>query len=216
MRAAARAGLTAIGLGVLASALLASAAGATDLTVALHTADGAPVSDAVVSLYPASGLPAEPLKPDRHYQMAQHHIQFEPQVLIVPVGAVVDFPNQDNVRHHVYSFSPAHPFNLKLYSRDETKSERFDKVGVVALGCNIHDKMVGFIKVVDTPFAVKTSPTTGDAMIQGAPGGAVTVRIWQPYLKAPNNEIVRTVTLPTKGAAREAFTLDLRPAPKPH
>lgn len=187
---------------------------AADLSLSIKTPSGDPVKDAVISFRPAAGAPAPRVQGP--YFMVQEDIQFHPFVLVVPAGADVNFPNHDKVRHHVYSFSAAKRFELKLYGHDETRTVHFDKAGVVALGCNIHDKMVGFIKVVDTPFAVKTSPTTGDAMIQGAPGGAVTVRIWQPYLKAPNNEIVRTVTLPTKGAAREAFTLDLRPAPKPH
>ena len=65
----------------------------------------------------------------------------------MPVGATVSFPNRDKVRHHVYSFSAAKKFDLKLYGRDETRSVVFDKPGVVALGCNIHDVMSGFIVV---------------------------------------------------------------------
>ena len=83
--------------------------------------------------------------------MAQENISFSPHVLIVPVGATVAFPNHDRVRHHVYSVSKPKKFDIKLYGRDETRTEAFDKPGVVALGCNIHDQMSGFIIVVDTP-----------------------------------------------------------------
>src|SRR6185437_15441331 len=116
------------------------------------------------------------------------NLQFDPFVLIVPVGANVSFPNRDPVRHHVYSFSPTHPFELKLYGKDETRSVRFDKAGVVALGCNIHDNMVAFIKVVDTPFAAKTDDK-GLAVLKGLPVGQVPVRIWHPYLKAARTSI---------------------------
>ena len=89
--------------------------------------------------------------PGRHYYLRQRQHQFHPFVLVVPVGANVSFPNFDPTRHHVYSFSPAKRFELKLFARDQSRSVRFDKPGVVALGCNIHDQMSAFIDVVDTP-----------------------------------------------------------------
>ena len=78
-------------------------------------------------------------------------MQFHPFVLIVPVGAKVSFPNLDPTRHHVYSFSPAKQFELKLFARDQSRSVVFDKPGVVALGCNIHDAMTAFIVVDGQP-----------------------------------------------------------------
>ena len=125
----------------LLTLMLPGVAAAADLVVSVRTAAGAPVSDAVVSLPEIRG----PLHAAGPYRMAQHDLQFDPFVLVAPVGAEVAFPNLDRVRHHVYSFSPAHPFELKLYGRDESRSVRFDKPGVVALGCNIHDTMVGTI-----------------------------------------------------------------------
>src|SRR5215469_12722398 len=130
---------------LLAAALAASAAHAGELNVVLKSARGQPVRDAVVTVYPASGVANGPIRFDWPYRMAQDHLQFDPFVLIVPQGATVSFPNLDTVRHQVYSFSPAHPFELKLYGRDQTRTVRFDKTGVIALGCNIHDGMVAFI-----------------------------------------------------------------------
>ena len=159
---------------LLAATLIASAAHAGDLTVVLKTAKGQPVRDAVITLYPASG--PGPIRLEGPYRMAQHNLQFDPFVLIVPQGGTVSFPNLDNVRHQVYSFSPTHPFELKLYGRDETRTVRFDHPGVIALGCNIHDQMIAFIKVVDTPFAAKTDDK-GQAVLKGLPAGQVQVRI---------------------------------------
>ena len=194
--------------------LVASTARAADLSVALKTPRGQPVRDAVVTLYPAAGSGGGAIRFDWPYRMAQQNLMFDPFVLIVPAGASVRFPNRDTVRHQVYSFSPTHPFELKLYGKDESRAVRFDKVGVVALGCNIHDSMVAFIKVVDTPYAAK-SDAAGQASLRGAPSGQAILRIWHPYLKAPGNEIVRTVTLAQGGVAREAAVLDLRtPAPR--
>ncbi|MEO6341002.1 MAG: methylamine utilization protein [Caulobacteraceae bacterium] len=180
---------------------MSSAAIAADVTVRLKTTAGQPVRDAVVTVYPVGGGGGA-YKPDAPLRIAQKDIQFDPFVIIVPVGAEVAFPNLDKVRHHVYSFSPAKRFQLKLYGREETRTVKFDTVGVVALGCNIHDQMAAFVKVVDTPFAAKTD-ASGVAVVRGAPAGAVTVKIWQPYMKTSGNEIVRTVTLPREGLAQD-------------
>ena len=197
---------------LIAATLLAGAAQAADLTVSVRNAKGRPIADAVVALYPASGVGSGPIKFDWPYRMAQQNLMFDPFVLVIPVGGSVSFPNRDGVRHQVYSFSPTHPFELKLYGKDETRSVRFDKAGVVALGCNIHDGMVAFIKVVDTPFAAK-SDAAGLVVLHNVPARAVTVRVWHPYAKAPDNEISRAVTLPQNGPARQDVTLDLRAAP---
>jgi plastocyanin len=195
--------------------LFAGPVSAAELQVTLRTPGGQPVGDAVVTVYPATGTPGGPMRFDWPYRMAQKNIQFSPFVLVVPVGATVAFPNLDPVRHHVYSFSPAHRFELKLYGKDETETVRFDKAGAVALGCNIHDQMVAFIKVVDTPFAAK-SDAGGEARAFNLPAGRATVRIWHPYLKAPGNEIVRTVTLTAQGVTRDTASLDVRPPPMRH
>jgi plastocyanin len=188
----------------------ASSVWAGDVAFTVVTLKGKPVADAVVAAYPDGPRPAS-IRFAWPSAMDQHNLQFDPFVLIVPVGAEVSFPNRDSVRHHVYSFSPAKAFELKLYGRDETRSVHFDKVGVVALGCNIHDSMVAFIKVVDTPYAAKTD-AAGQVVLRGLPSGPVQVRVWHPYLKAPNNEIVRTVAV-TSGADREAVQIDVRNTP---
>jgi hypothetical protein len=187
--------------------LLASPAVAADLTVSVRTG-GKPVPDAVVTAYPASGIPAGPIHLEGPLIMAQHNRQFEPFVLVAPVGATVAFPNRDDVRHHVYSFSPAHPFQLKLYGQDQTRTVQFDKVGVIALGCNIHDQMVAFIKVVDTPYAAKTD-AAGDVVLHHLPPGAVTVKVWHPYLKGGEDEIVHPAVLHAAGG-HETVAVELR------
>ena len=187
-------------------------AAAADLTVSVRTPAGKPVADAVVTVYPASGVPAGPIHFDWPMRMAQHNLQFEPFVLVVPAGGVVAFPNQDAVRHHVYSFSPAHPFELKLYGQDQTRTVRFEKSGAIALGCNIHDQMIAFIKVVDTPYAAKTD-ADGNVVLRDVPPGAATMKVWYPYLKAPGNEVARSVALPHAGQGHEDVAVDVRTPP---
>jgi plastocyanin len=186
-----------------------------DLTVSLHTPAGKPVAEAVVMVTPQGGAPKGPIKFSWPYRMAQKDMTFVPFVLVVPVGAEVSFPNLDPILHHVYSFSPAKTFELKLYGRDETRQVKFDKVGVVSVGCNIHDDMTGFIRVVDTPYAAKTN-AQGEVTIAGLPTGAASVTLWHPYLKAPRGEMSKSVTIPASGAVRLAQTIDLRAAPMKH
>jgi len=198
-------------IAALIAVLWATSASAGDLTVQVRTADGAPVADAVVMVYPSAGGAALPVQYDQPLVMAQQNLHFDPFVLVVPVGATVAFPNRDKVRHHVYSFSPAHPFELKLYGKDETRSVRFDKAGVVALGCNIHDSMIAFIRVVDTRYAAKTN-AAGVAVVHDLPAGAASLHLWRPYLKAPNNELARSISVSGAGAS-ETFTVEVHAPP---
>jgi plastocyanin len=147
------------------------------------------------------------------FRVVQKDMVFKPFMTIVPVGAEVSFPNLDVYRHHVYSISPAHPFELKLFGKDENRSVRFDKAGVIAVGCNIHDQMSAFIRVVDTPYAVKTD-ASGQAVIKDLPNGLTRVVIWHPYMKAPKQELEQTVVLPRNSGL--AFTVQMRPPPDMH
>jgi plastocyanin len=193
----------------LAGLPLAGPAAARDLVVTVTDAAGHPAVDAVVTLH---GPVPPPLKSSGAFQVSQKGIAFHPFVLVVPAGATVAFPNQDKVRHHVYSFSPAKRFELKLYSGDESRSVLFDKPGIVALGCNIHDKMVAFIDVVDTPWAAKTDEQ-GRAVIPDAPTGAVMLSVWHPFMKARNNQVDRQVVLAPGVPAAETVQVELQPAP---
>jgi plastocyanin len=187
---------------------LAVSARAAELDLTLATSAGKPVADAVVMVRPDGGARGGP-RLSGPYVMAQRDTQFQPYVLIAPVGAEVSFPNLDPFHHHVYSFSKAKTFELKLYGRDQTRKVRFDKAGVVAVGCNIHDNMSAYIRVVDTPFATKTA-AGGLATLRDLPAGPATVTVWHPYLKAPEGEIARHVTLPASGALRLAVVGDLK------
>lgn len=189
-----------------------SVASAADLDLHLVDAANRPVADAVVTVTPTGAAPARGFSFPWGTTMVQKNIAFVPHVLIVPVGATVIFPNQDKVRHHIYSFSKPARFQMKLYGRDETRSYTFTTPGTVALGCNIHDRMSGFIKVVETPFAA-ASDAAGRVRLTGLPAsGTATLTIWHPMLKGRDNEqasrltlqrapIVRTIALPLRTAS---------------
>lgn len=178
---------------LLWGAACSSAVSAAELTVLVRTPAGVPVREAVVMLHPDSTSARLPARFDP-LVVRQQDIQFHPFVLLVPVGAEVEFPNLDKVRHHVYSFSKPKRFELKLYGREESRTVVFDKPGAVALGCNIHDAMTAFVRVVDTPYAVKTD-AGGVARLPNVPAGAGALRVWHPWLRAPGNEVMRPLAV---------------------
>lgn len=188
-----------LGLAVLLSCLWAAVHAGT-VQVAVLDASGQPLADAVVFLDSAQAR--QQVKPLADIEMAQKKKQFVPGVLVVPVGSTVRFPNQDAVRHHVYSFSPAKKFELKLYAGTPSNAVVFDQPGVVTLGCNIHDLMVGWILVVETPYFARTS-ATGTVQLDNVPPGRYTLRAWHSRLPvgAPALEQALTVSANAPGTA---------------
>lgn len=157
----------------------AGAAWCASVQVHVQDAVGKSVSGAVVFLESPEAKRA--VRPLQGVEMAQEKKQFVPGMLAVTTGTEVHFPNHDAVRHHVYSFSPAKKFELKLYKGTPANPVRFDQAGAVVLGCNIHDQMVGWILVVDTPYFAE-SGATGLAVLAGVPPGNYQLRTWHPGL----------------------------------
>jgi len=147
---------------------------AAELTVQVSDQAGNPLSNAVVYLETDA-------KPNRsalaEANVDQKNKQFWPFVSVIQVGTSVNFPNKDSVRHHVYSFSPAKVFELKLYSGVPAKPVVFDKPGTVILGCNIHDNMLAYIHIVDTPYFGK-SDVNGIVKLTDLPSGQHTLKAW--------------------------------------
>ena len=168
-------------VGGLGMGLLGRSAQAEAFRLQLVDAGGRPLAGAVVALEQA-GLPRR-ARAGTSAEMAQRDRQFSPRLLIVHTGTEVRFPNEDPVRHHVYSYSPAKTFELKLYLGEAAPPQRFDKAGVVQLGCNIHDQMSAHIVVVDTPVFGLTD-AQGELRLERLPG-AGTLRAWHPSLALP-------------------------------
>ena len=173
---------------------LGSAAWAASVQVDVQDAAGQPLGGAVVFLESAEARRL--VKPLAEQEMSQENKQFVPEVRVLTVGTELRFPNRDTVRHHVYSFSPAKKFELKLYTGTPATPVRFDQPGVVVLGCNIHDQMVGWILVLDTPYFAQTPATAGKASMGEVPPGRYRLRAWHPRLSAgaPAQEQDLTVT----------------------
>jgi hypothetical protein len=132
--------------------------------------------------------------------------EFVPHVLPVRVGTPVFFPNSDDIQHHVYSFSPAKSFEIKLYSGTPVEPIVFDRPGVVAIGCNIHDWMLAYVHVTESPYHASTD--TEGVWALNLPDGNYTVEVWHPDALAPG-ELPR-VTMSTAGAVPARYSIALK------
>ena len=191
---------------IFASFAVAGAAHAGDLAVSVRDTGGRPVRDAVVTVRPDAGVPSGPIRFSWPLRIVQQNVQFQPYVLIAPVGGTVAFPNLDRVRHHVYSFSRGNRFEIQLFGQDQTRTHTFAATGVAALGCNIHDQMLAYVKVVDTPYAGKTD-AAGNVTLTGIPAGAARLMVWHPQLNVRGNESAYVLTIGT-GPGRQTMTGD--------
>jgi plastocyanin len=163
----------------LLSLLLATAnVAAADLTLEVRDSLGVLLPDAVVYAESLGG-PAPVARAGTRVTVDQVNKEFVPRVSIVQAGTEVFFPNSDNIRHSIYSFSPAKTFTTKLYSGREAAPVQFDQTGLVVLGCNIHDRMVAWVLIVDSPWIGK-SGADGVATLRALPPGEYRVTAAAP------------------------------------
>jgi plastocyanin len=146
--------------------------------VNVHDPNSQPLADAVVYAEPINGH-STGSSGMAHASIDQINKEFVPLVTVVRTNTEVTFPNSDDIRHSIYSFSPPKPFTTKLYSGKQTPPVLFDKPSVVVLGCNIHDLMAAWLVVVDTPYCAK-SAADGGAVLKGLEPGDYKVTVWYP------------------------------------
>lgn len=177
------------GLGLLLPMPLVAAT----LTLQVQDDKAKPLPDVVVVLQPQQGsAPAAATKAT----IAQIDREFSPRVTVIPVGSQVWLPNRDRIRHHVYSFSEAKKFDIKLYAGDPPAPVLFDKPGLVVLGCNIHDWMVAYVYVTTAPYFGKTD-AQGRLVLSGLAPGDYRAGIWHPEQVGPEmNKAVKIGNLP--------------------
>jgi plastocyanin len=191
---------------------------AADLSVMVVGRDGRGVNEVVVTVMPAAAKTGSPpaLRPAI---MDQKNLAFLPRVLVVAAGTSVEFPNNDSVSHQVYSFSAAKRFQLPLYKGEVHPPITFDLPGLVVLGCNVHDAMVGYVYVTDAPY-FGTTAAGGNLQLKGLPAGDYRVTIWSPFIADTSASLTRAVHVDGNESApmRMQLTDELRaqPEPKPH
>ncbi|MEN9485452.1 MAG: hypothetical protein RJB37_3332 [Pseudomonadota bacterium] len=179
--------------------------------VTVQTLDpaGKPLAGAVVAV--EVGRVAKVAAPGTRAEISQRQRAFDPGLLVVQTGTSVDFPNLDTVRHHVYSFSPARTFELKLYNGRPSTPVVFDRAGVVVLGCNIHDQMVGTVVVVDTPLFGRTD-AAGRVVLE-VPAGEHRLLTWHARMREGTDLLAQALKVGVAGAVAVAVKLPVVAAP---
>ncbi|HEX5357257.1 MAG TPA: methylamine utilization protein [Aquabacterium sp.] len=162
----------------MALSLYGASALAANLSIQVLGDNGQSLAGAAVAVF-VKGVKAT-AGPEVTADMAQKNKAFSPTLRVVQTGTSVNFPNFDTVRHHVYSFSPVKTFEIKLYAGTPAAPVIFDKPGTATLGCNIHDRMLGYIHVVDTPYFGVTD--SSGRLTLDLPSGEHRVRVWTPAM----------------------------------
>jgi len=195
--------------------LTSSVALANEIKVAVFDHDGNPVPNvAVVAESMHTPNDKAGIGSEVPAVMDQVDVRFSPHVLIVQAGTSVEFPNSDTVAHHVYSFSRPNDFRLPIYKGNRHPPVVFGDLGTVTLGCNIHDEMLAYILVVDTPNFAKTD-LQGSVSIPTRTPGEWTIRLWSPRFREAGDSITRTVSTDENGDATVRFDL-LKNLRRPH
>ena len=201
---------------ILAAALVGCVfrcASAAELEVDVVDRNDEPISEVAVYLVPLDEQSRQLGAGDpQPAVMEQSDSAFVPHLLVVETGAEVSFPNNDTVSHHVYSFSEAKRFQLDLYRGNTHPPQLFDRPGLVVLGCNIHDSMLGYILVVDTPFSSVTGDG-GSARIPDLPEGDYELLVWTPRANPDDLPAAEIVTVTDTGQQSVTLRIDgkLRP-----
>ncbi len=184
---------------------------AAELAISVQGADGHALPGAVVTARPldAQARKAAPL----HAVMDQVNRAFVPDLLVIPAGSTVEFPNSDAVSHQIYSFSPAKHFQLPLYRGKPYPPVHFDQAGVVTLGCNIHDEMLAYLLVTEAPYFGRTD--TAGRWSAEVPHGRYQVTVWHPRIRDNEADLARELTIGEGDRADLTLRLlkPLQPAP---
>jgi len=202
---------------LLAALTRVGPAPAATLVITVQSPDGHALAGAVVMARPLDSQGKRPAPV--HAVMDQVDRAFAPDLLVVPIGSTVEFPNSDSVSHQIYSFSQPKRFKLPLYRGKPYPPVQFDQAGVVTLGCNIHDDMLAYLLVTDAPWFGRTDKS--GAWVADVPRGRYRVSIWHPRMRATEADLERELTVGDADRAELTVHLgkSLLPAPisdRPH
>lgn len=182
---------------------------ATELSLTVRDANGAPVADAVVTVQSSNGPAKTAPIPANTYRINQHDTAFDPFVTVIPSGAAVAFVNSDPWGHHVYSFSSIKRFKTTVESEAETKPVLFDKPGIVVIGCNIHDRMLAYIHVSGEGVSAKSNKA-GVVRFPGLANGDYRLSVWHPFLRSKRKRPTLDVSVNNTDAVEREIVLALK------
>lgn len=166
---------------------------------------GNPVNQVVVYLEPSTKI--EYPAPADVSIMDQVNSQFVPHILAVQSGTRVSFPNSDSIKHHVYSFSKPKTFELQLYKGLRAEPLPFENTGEVELGCNVHDWMLGYVFIVDTPY-FKQTDQSGKVSIE-VPNGDYVLKIWHPRIQDDPDSLQKSLSVSSSTQVNFTLSEDL-------
>jgi plastocyanin len=175
--------------------------------------------DVVLWLTPVGSpqfMSVPPPQASNRLRLVQRNKSFEPHVLVVPVGSVVEFPNRDPFFHNVFSLFEGKRFDLGLYEAGTARDVVFDKPGVSYIFCNIHSEMSAVIIAVSSPYYGISDPR-GRVTIPGVPEGRYTLRIWyEEALPEELNRLTREVSISEDASSLGAMRLPATNVPPSH
>lgn len=176
-----------------------------------HRSSNPDNSNVVVWLTPSSASQYQDLvipgrSSQQRFRMVQHHKRFDPHLLVIPVGSIVDFPNLDPFFHNVFSLFEGKRFDLGLYESGTTHSVRFDRPGVAYIFCNIHPEMSAVVITLDTQYYA-ISDRTGKILIPNVDPGRYVLSVWYESalpeaLKNLHHELQISTSDPSLGTIR--------------
>jgi plastocyanin len=189
--------------------LLNSLASAQGVVLRLHNNDGEPVVDAVMELL-SDSVSNSTSTAVQEVEIDQRDKEFIPSITTVVAGGSASFPNSDDILHHVYSFSPAKTFDTPLYGSEVDRQYRevFDVPGVIEIGCNIHDWMLAYIYVGQSPL-MAISDEQGFVSLTGMAPGSYTLRVWHSRLDEPQNYMEQEIVIEAGRTTELEMTVEL-------
>ena len=199
------------GLAIAVLFLLGAQAPAAELVVTVADQHAGPVANAVVNVRGADTA-SQPAPAPVTKTIDQRHETFVPYVEIFRPGDQVVFHNSDRTRHHVYSFAPAKSFEFVIAPGQSAPSVTLDQAGEIAVGCNIHDRMIAHLYISNAAHIAR-SGADGRVVFADLPPGTYTVQVWHPQLRPGRPDSQQMVTLGATGATA-TFPLALLPDPR--
>jgi plastocyanin len=179
-------------------------------------AESSHAENVVVWLSPIDAQTATKPFPNHPLRLTQHNKSFEPHLLVVPVGAVVQFPNRDPFFHNVFSLFEGKRFDLGLYEAGTTRNVSFDRAGVSYIFCNIHAEMSAVVIALDTPYFGISNPK-GEVVIPQVPAGRYTMRVWyETALPETLNAMTRQVSVTANRSTLGLLEIPAGPAATAH
>jgi hypothetical protein len=152
------------------------------------------LADMVVYLAPLDGQVLD--KSSKETKIGQRGKSFNPYISVSQVNSKINFVNQDDITHHIYSAGSDNKFSFKIRAGQTNASTQFNHASEVAMGCNIHDWMSGYLLVVNTPYFGKTDKH-GQVSFDITELGRYQIVVWHPQLQNENNRLSKEAIVAT-------------------